>query len=97
MVAVYPETQIVWPMVACVTAGLREPGVQAASGRGPRAWHVRKGVAVEILSGTTEPAASVAGDVCGATTGGAVPVAWDPHPAAATVPRTNAVSQCRMR
>jgi hypothetical protein len=37
MVVVYPGTQIVWWMVAGVTAGLREPGVQAGSGRGPRA------------------------------------------------------------
>jgi hypothetical protein len=32
MLVVYPETQIVWPMVACVTAGFNAPGVHAASG-----------------------------------------------------------------
>jgi hypothetical protein len=32
-VAVQPETQIVLSMVACVTAGLSAPGVQAGSGR----------------------------------------------------------------
>jgi hypothetical protein len=31
-VSVQPLTQIVWPMVACVTAGFSAPGVHAASG-----------------------------------------------------------------
>ena len=97
MVAVYPETQIVWWMVPCVTAGLREPGVQVASGRGPRAWQPEEGVEATPLSGIAGPAASVAWEVCGVRRVSAIPVGWDPHPAAATVPRTNAVSQCRMR
>lgn len=32
IVAVHPETQIVEPIVACVTAGLRAPGVRLGSG-----------------------------------------------------------------
>jgi hypothetical protein len=32
-VAVHPLTQIVWPMVACETAGLSAPGVHDGSGR----------------------------------------------------------------
>jgi hypothetical protein len=41
-VAVQPSTQIVWPIVAWVTAGFRAPGVQVGSGREstpvPIAW-----------------------------------------------------------
>jgi hypothetical protein len=33
MVRVHPPTQMVWPMVSCVTDGLRAPGVRAGSGR----------------------------------------------------------------
>lgn len=32
IVLVYPDTQIVWPMVVWVTAGLNAPGVQRGSG-----------------------------------------------------------------
>jgi hypothetical protein len=32
-VAVHPLTQIVWPIVACETAGLIAPGVHEGSGR----------------------------------------------------------------
>src|SRR6267378_4008283 len=46
MVAVHPETQIVWSMLSCVTAGLTTPGVLVLSGKSrANAEAVRRAIA----------------------------------------------------
>ena len=52
MVAVQPETQMVEPIVDCVTSGFSAPGVQAGSGSGKSACEQVASVVAGLASAT---------------------------------------------
>src|SRR5579875_584465 len=69
-VSVHPARQIVWPIVAGVTAGLSAPGVQRGSGREnspvPRAWQdPGAGCACTCWAETVETTSPDAAGACG--------------------------------